>query len=330
MLATQAAPVVPQRVSGTGDIAPDDSAALFALLEQGIVAGLHGALLTLVDSVGGSARAIGAQMAVLEDGRYAGYLSSGCIEAAIATEAIARMPRGKNEVLRFGAGSPFFDIRLPCGGSMDVLVDVGLDPFVVADASACMTARLPFALLFDPGGPARLERPPRRTGWDEAIFRRTYLPPLQLVVLGRGLEFEAVVRLASTAGYPLTAFAADDASARRLRESGIDCSRMGTPRTPPLLELDAHTALLLLFHDHEWELEILDRALPVDCAYIGALGSARAHEQRCEKLLARGHSLARIEHIRGPIGLFGPTRDASSLAISVLAELAQVNAARLK
>ncbi len=80
----------------------------------------------------------------------------------------------------------------------------------------------------------------------------------------------------------------------------------------------------LLFHEHEWETAILQQALDADCLYVGALGSARTHRRRCEALLDRGYTLADIDRIRGPIGLFGPTRDASSLAISVLAELANL------
>ncbi|MDB5541109.1 MAG: Xanthine and dehydrogenase maturation factor, XdhC/CoxF family [Devosia sp.] len=321
----QLAPTLPRRLSQAGDIAPDDSASVFGLLRRGLGDGVRGALLTLVDSVGGSARPVGAQMAVLEDGRFAGYLSSGCLESAIATEAMELMRQQRNAILRFGAGSPFLDIRLPCGGSMDVLVDTGIDEALVETAGDHLAARRPFAIVFDPNGPAALEEgDTRQTGWHEDTFRRCYPQQLQLVVLGRGLEFEALARLGAAAGYRLRAFAADDQNAVRLIEAGIDCDRLLTPRDPPDLRLDSRSAVVLLFHEHEWETAILRQALGADCLYIGALGSTRTHQRRCEVLLACGHTLAEIDRIRGPIGLFGPTRDASSLAISVLAELAQL------
>ncbi len=161
----------------------------------------------------------------------------------------------------------------------------------------------------------------------ETAFRRSYLPALRLAVFGRGLEFEAVVRLASAAGYAVDGFAADDGSAARLADSGLACTRLVTSDAPPTLSLDAHTAVLLLFHDHDWELAILEQALQSDCLYIGALGSANTHRRRCAQLRERGFVLDAIDRVRGPIGLFGPTRDASSLAISVLAELAQLRGA---
>jgi len=318
----------PTRTSVQGDAAPDDSAAIFGLLQAGRRAGVPGALLTLVDSVGGSARPVGAQMAVLADGRFTGYLSSGCLEAALAAEAIKQIGRRQNAILRFGAGSPFFDIRLPCGGSIDLLVDVTLTDEQVDRVADGLTRRRPISLLMGRHAPARLVEGARRTGWHEETFTRAYAPPLQIVALGRGLEFEAVAKLAAAAGYPVQAFCPDEICIARLAERGIRAGHLATPQTPPPLSLDADTAVILLFHDHEWETALLSQALNSPCRYIGAMGSVRTHQQRCERLLSAGHSLAEIDRIRGPIGLFGPTRDASSLAISVMAELAQITAAK--
>jgi xanthine dehydrogenase accessory factor len=318
----------PARTSVLGDVAPDDSAAIFGLLLEGRSAGLRGALLTLVDRTGGSARAIGAQMAVLEDGRFTGYLSSGCLEAVIAAEAIKQMRLGKNIVLRFGVGSPFFDVRLPCGSSIDVLIDVTITEAQVQQAVDSLANRRTFSLLLSASEPARLVDTARRSGWHDDYFVRGYAAPLQILALGRGLEFEAVARLSVAAGYPTRAFCADDAGVERLGESGIGTIRLTRPSSPPALPLDSNTAVVLLFHDHDWETAILSQALSSSCRYIGAMGSTTTHRQRCERLLALGHTLAEIDRVRGPIGLFGPTRDASTLAISVLAELAQIGAAQ--
>ena len=318
---------VPARARIDGDIAPDDSAAIFALLREGRAAGMRGALLTLVDREGGSARPIGAHMAVLEDGRFTGYLSSGCLEAALAAEAVKQIGRGKNIVLRFGVGSPFFDIRLPCGGSIDVLIDVTLTREQIESASDRLAHRQPFTLLLGASSAARLVDGERRIGWHDEMFVRAYAAPLRIVTVGRGLEFEAVTRLAAAAGYPTRAFCADDRGTERLVESGISVVRLSAPSARPDLPLDTNTAVVLLFHDHEWETEVLRAALASPCRYIGAMGSVTTHRQRCERLLRLGHSLDELDRIRGPIGLFGPTRDASTLAISVLAELAQIGAA---
>ena len=88
--------------------------------------------------------------------------------------------------------------------------------------------------------------------------------------------------------------------------------------------IDADTAVLLLLHDIDKEEALLDRALRSDAFYIGALGSKRTHERRCERLLRRGYAPEQISRIKGPIGLFGPARTASTLAVSVLADIASM------
>ena len=81
------------------------------------------ALVTLVGVDGNAPRAEGAQMAVSETGQWAGYISGGCLEQAIALEAVQAIKAGKPRLLRYGKGSPYFDIQLPCGSGLDVLVE---------------------------------------------------------------------------------------------------------------------------------------------------------------------------------------------------------------
>ncbi len=56
-------------------------------------------------------------MVVREDGRYCGFVSGGCVEAA-AAEALEMMGSGRDREIRYGEGSPWFDIVLPCGGGI--------------------------------------------------------------------------------------------------------------------------------------------------------------------------------------------------------------------
>src|SRR5882757_291133 len=165
---------VPARARIDGDVAPDDSAAIFGLLGEGHTAGLRGALLTLVDCEGGSARPIGAHMAVLEDGRFTGHLSSGCLEAALAAEAVKQIGLGKNVVLRFGVGSPFFDIRLPCGGSIDILIDVTVTGRQIETAADRLVRRRPFSLLLSAIAPTRRVEGGQSTGCHEETSPRGY------------------------------------------------------------------------------------------------------------------------------------------------------------
>ena len=84
---------------------------------------------------------------------------------------------------------------------------------------------------------------------------------------------------------------------------------------------DQWTAFVLMFHDHDWELELLQSALSADAFYIGALGSRKTHAIRSDRLREAGVAEDAIARIHGPIGLIPSLRDASMVATSCLAEI---------
>ena len=80
------------------------------------------ALAVIVGVEGPSYRPLGAVMAVFDDKRRVGTLSSGCIEKDIALHAQEALEAGRPRKVRYGRGSPFIDIKLPCGGGLDILL----------------------------------------------------------------------------------------------------------------------------------------------------------------------------------------------------------------
>ena len=79
------------------------------------------ALATLYAREGGP-RLVGSQM-VITSRRVWGFMSGGCVEGDIATHGRTALADGRARRLTYGRGSPFFDIRLPCGGRLDLLVE---------------------------------------------------------------------------------------------------------------------------------------------------------------------------------------------------------------
>jgi xanthine dehydrogenase accessory factor len=255
------------------------------------------ALVTLVEIRGGAARALGAQMAVRSDGSFMGYISGGCVEAAVAAEALAAMEHGSDRFLLLGEGSPFFDIVLPCGGGITLAIHIVRDPVPLRAAINDLVLRRRTALRYDPSRQSISRDEPSSTCWSSGMFFVRYRPVPRLMIASSSIEAEAVTKLATAAGYSI----AEDTA-----------------------EIDEDTAVLLLLHDLDREEALLDRALDSDAFYIGALGSKRTHERRCKRLLDRGYSPDQISRIKGPIGLFGPARTASALALSVLADIASI------
>lgn len=298
-----------------GGIAHDDRSIL-GFLADGTAAGIGGVLVTLTGIEGASSRGIGAQMAVLADGRSAGSFSGGCIEAAVIAEAqdVLRA-NGRGRTVRYGAGSPYLDIRLPCGGGIDLLFTPCSDPAVPRSVLARLDARGAAALRLSEEGAALL---PDATG--ASGFQRKYAPPLRLVALGHGEDLTALVRLSRAFGVVTEAYApATDPIA--MAEAGI--TPLVSRTALPALVGDPWTAFVFLFHDHDWEEQLLPHALAQDGFYHGAVGSARTHHARLAGMRLIGVPQAGLDALRGGIGLIPATRDPATLALSILGEVAQ-------
>ncbi len=285
----------------------DDSVEILRFAAHALTAGRAAALVTLVDVRGGAARPVGAQMAVRADGGYCGYVSGGCVEAAAAFEAMAAMKTGRDRRVRYGEGSPYFDIVLPCGGSITLDIHVLRTARPLLKVLHTLEQRRPAGLRYTPQWQRlqsiQLTRP---TGWHHASFDIGYRPCVRLVIYGHSVEAQVTANLAQAAGYQV--------------QTGDSLV------SQPANWLDADTAVVLLWHDIDRELPALQAAMAAKPFYIGALGSQRTHDRRVERLSGLGWSGADIARIKAPIGIFAKARDAQSLALSILADVA---AARL-
>lgn len=275
---------------------PADALRLIAL---GSEAGVPGVLVTLVGIEGTSSRAIGTQMAVLADGRHCGSFSGGCVERAVLAEALDVLATGTPRQVRYGVGSPYIDVRLPCGGGIDLLFTPQPDRVAVRAALDRLDRREPARLVL-------------------GDHVQDYAPPLRLIAIGHGENLAALIRLARGYGLPTLALApAPDAPA------DIDAIPLTTRTRLPAIASDRWSAIVFLFHDHDWEEFLLPQALALPAFYHGAIGSRRTHHARVEALRHAGLCAERIDALRGSIGLIPATRSPATLALSILAELVQ-------
>ncbi|WDF72016.1 XdhC family protein [Novosphingobium sp. KACC 22771] len=266
----------------------DDHAALAAAAAHG------GALCTVVGIDGSWSRRWGAQLAVRGDGAMVGSLADGCLEAALMREAMAG---GAPRVLRYGAGSPFIDIRLPCGSGVEVMVDPAPDADALNGAVAALARREVAHLPLGAG------------------FTRRYLPRLRLLVLGSGPEAAALAAMGRAQGVEVLLAAPHG-------QNGDATLSLGqSPALPAGWKPDPWTAVAVLFHDHEWERTLIPWAMATDAFYVGAQGGAKTRANRLELLASIGFDDAALARLHSPIGLIPATRTPSVLALSVLAEV---------
>jgi xanthine dehydrogenase accessory factor len=85
--------------------------------------------------------------------------------------------------------------------------------------------------------------------------------------------------------------------------------------------VDERTVICVLTHDPKFDVPVLQRALTTPAAYIGAMGSRRAHEDRLRRLREAGVHEAAFDRLRSPIGLDLGARTPEETAVAVAAEI---------
>lgn len=286
--------------------------------------GIRCALLIVTGLSGGSVRSLGTLVAVDQSGRMAGYVSNGCIDADLVLQAQGALNDKITRMITYGKGSTFIDLQLPCGGSIDILIIPDPSANLIAKAKAGLMSRQQMTLSFHrEKGLFSTSSTKGETGWFGNTFIASHTPKLKFFIAGRGASLFAMVNTISALNYNV-AIATPDLNDLPLLESigAYAQYHLTSPNTSPVVPIDKWTAVLLLFHDHEWETQLICTCLAGNPFYIGALGSERTHEARLEGLRDIGLSEQNIAHIRGPIGLIPSVRDASMLVISTLAEIA--------
>ena len=260
----------------------EDHLALFAAAMEGA------ALCTVVGIEGSFSRRLGAQLAIRPDGTIVATLADGCLERQLESDC-----RQTNAAIvkRYGRGSDAIDFRLPCGGGLDVLLDPAPDRDACLAALDALTHRREAQLLLAP---------------NSFLTARRYLPRLVVRAFGEGPELEALHAIAAASGIDC---------------QGVEQKSLSLARPSGLTPADRWTAVVLLFHDHEWEATLLDEALDSEAFYVGAQGGHNARSARLDEMRRRGVTERNLARIRSPIGTPSGSRTPQSLALAILAEI---------
>ena len=274
------------------------------------------AIVTLVEIEGSSPRPLGAQMAVSETGAWTGYLSGGCIERAVAAEAVDAIACGRNRRVRYGRGSRYIDISLPCGSAIELIFDVDVSLGRLEQIDQRLMQRYEAVLDVPLGGPDM-----DGGGDDKTFYRRLYRPRRRLAIFGIGPVPVQLARIAIAAGFKVVVHTPDELTASGARAAGA-----GIGSLDGMARVDNRCAVVFAFHDHDREERLLPAALATDAFYIGAMGSRTTQAKRLEQLEKKGFGRRELARVRGPAGLLPHARSASDLAISIMAEV--VEAAR--
>jgi xanthine dehydrogenase accessory factor len=285
------------------------------LLSQG-----DGVLAIITATEGASYRNRGTMMAFTPDGKRTGSLSSGCIEDDIADHAKTALTTGRAIALRYGIGSPFFDLKLPCGGGLSILLIPNPDRMLLTQVLQFGTERQSVSLsvglqdgdlmISDTPQPGRL------------IIKLE--PELRFWVYGHGVEALSFALMTQAAGYDVTLFGQESLQSDLSRIGPLNIQTVTSFRTYTCPKPDSRTAITLFFHDHENEARLLSQFLPTDAFFIGAQGSLRARTRLLADLAALDVTPEHLSRLRPTFGLIPSCRDPRTLAVSVMAHVLSV------
>ena len=109
--------------------------------------------------------------------------------------------------------------------------------------------------------------------------------------------------------------------AGRQRFSGIRIINKWPNEAFKKINTDSGAALITLTHDTKIDDPALQHALKKNFYYIGALGSKKTHNNRCERLKLEGFNEDEIKLIHGPIGINLGGKSPPEIALSIAAQL---------
>lgn len=189
-----------------------------------------------------------------------------------------------------------------------------LDRTVAAEAGAFLDAGRTGTLEIGEQG--------SRCGAPLTVLVESSVPAPRMIVFG-AIDFaSALVRVGKFLGYHVTVCDARPVFATKARFPEADEIVVEWPhRYLERTEVDARTVLCVLTHDAKFDIPLLQLALRLPVAYVGAMGSRRTHLERNDRLREVGVTELELARLRSPIGLDLGARTPEETALSIGAEI---------
>jgi xanthine dehydrogenase accessory factor len=165
-----------------------------------------------------------------------------------------------------------------------------------------------------------------RRGDELTVFVSTFAAPPRMIVFG-AIDFAAAVaRMGAFLGYRVTVCDARPvfATARRFpdaHEVVVDWPHRYLRAQAEAGRIDERTVVCVLTHDPKFDVPVLEEALRMPLAYVGAMGSRRTHADRLARLREAGITDDELAHLAAPIGLDLGARTPEETAVSIAAEI---------
>ena len=153
------------------------------------------------------------------------------------------------------------------------------------------------------------------------IFVETYIRPIKVIIVGAVHIAQYLVDFAKSLNFEISIIDPRGYFASEQRFPDMKIINKWPDEAFKEIETNENSALIALTHDPKIDDPALQHALNKKFYYIGALGSKKTHENRCQRLKEAGFNSDQINSIHGPIGIKLGGRSAPEIALSIIAQL---------
>ena len=313
------------------------------LIETGIIwqkKGIKVVLATVVALEGSSYRRPGVRMILSENGKWMGNVSGGCVEKEVSRQAQSVFNTQKAKVMSYDGS-----YRLGCEGILYIL----LEPFEISDACYLsfqriiedrkhFTCKSYFQKMKDNsnemGSVLTLENesfkisPTFNTKQIETLesFSQDFTPIFTLYIFGAEHDAGELCKMATQIGWEVYIVAPPNEA--KSIDYFAGAKRFLTPAFDEIntLVFDANTAIVVMTHSFNKDVQYLMALRDAKPAYFGLLGPAHKRERLFSKFLEYfpDTSYEFFEKIHGPAGINIGAENGSEIAVSILAEILSV------
>ena len=153
------------------------------------------------------------------------------------------------------------------------------------------------------------------------IFIETYIRPIKVIIVGAVHIAQYLVDYAKSLNFEISIIDPRGYFASEQRFPNISIINKWPEEAFKEMETNSNTALIALTHDPKIDDPALQHAIKKKFYYIGALGSKKTHENRCQRLRDAGFNDDEVNSIYGPIGIKLGGKSAPEIALSIISQL---------
>lgn len=276
------------------------------------------ALALISGTKGSSPQRKGAKALFFPDGKIAGTLGGGCLEAEVQSRALKALKTGEAAEFEMVLDHDFgWDDGLICGGSVTGLIlphaaesaDLWRK-LASTDQTLSWGVKNDFSIVFaDAGG-----------DW---LYQETVNPPVQLWIAGSGHVAQAVAPLAQLLEFSVTVF--DDRPELANHQCFPQTTRLRVGEWHDLLKIKppAGPAFgVVVTRGHQHDALVLSEWIRFPFTFLGMIGSRRkARIMREQFIKQKIATPEQFDRIACPVGLDIGAVGAQEIAVSVIAQL---------